>query len=88
MALYGFSYSAVALANLRGIPAKNRKQIIRRIGSLAADCHPPGCKKVKGMHDGEEDVWRIRSGDYRVLYVVRDITVVILDIDHRKDIYR
>lgn len=86
--LYGFSYNSIALANLRSIPGKNRKQIVKKIGCLALNPHPPGCKKVKGMTDGEEEIWRIRSGDYRVLYVVRDITVVIIDIDHRKDIYR
>ncbi|CAN5706212.1 hypothetical protein BH23GEM1_BH23GEM1_00570 [soil metagenome] len=39
------------------------------------------------MQDGTEQVYRIRQGDYRVLYVVRETTIVILDINHRKDVY-
>jgi mRNA interferase RelE/StbE len=88
VALHGFSYSAIALDNLRSIPAKDRARIVKKIASLAANPHPPGCKKMKATNDGDEDVWRIRCGDYRALYVVRNITVVVIDIDHRKDIYR
>jgi mRNA interferase RelE/StbE len=42
------------------------------------------------MRDGDEPVYRIRSGDYRVVYAVRSDPneVVILDIGHRKDVYR
>jgi len=40
------------------------------------------------MKDGEERVYRVRSGDYRILYCVRGIIVVVLDIDNRKDVYR
>lgn len=87
-ALHGFAYSAPALATLKTLQKKLRTQIVGKINSLAANPHPPGCKQVKGMKDGEEQVWRIRSGDYRVLYVVRDVTVAIIDIDHRKDVYR
>ena len=43
---------------------------------------------LRGMSDGEERVYRERSGDYRILYVVRDSIVVVIDIDNRKDVYR
>jgi mRNA interferase RelE/StbE len=88
-ALYGFAYSEAALVFLeKGVPPKISGQIRRKIEALAANAIPPGSKKLRRQPDGEEEVHRIRSGDYRVLYVVREPTIVILDIDHRKDIYR
>lgn len=87
-ALHGFAYSEVALEFLAGLQPKVRRQIAAKIKGLAADVHPSGCKLVQGMMNGEDRVFRIRSGDYRVLYVVRNISVVILDIGHRKDVYR
>lgn len=88
--LYGFAYSSKALAFLKTIPIKFRKQIVGKVNDLASNPHPVGHKVVQGMKANEETVYRIRSGDYRVLYVVRNNPshIVVLDIDHRKDIYR
>jgi mRNA interferase RelE/StbE len=89
--LYGFAYTDAALEFLEGsVQAKFRGQVKRKIQKLALDPNPPGCKKMDGYGDGEECVYRIRSGDYRILYVVRSNPdeIVVLDIDHRKDIYR
>jgi mRNA-degrading endonuclease RelE of RelBE toxin-antitoxin system len=87
--LYGFAYTEVALKYLETkIPAKIRGQIKRRIEALVADPTPPGSKQLHGVMDGEYPVRRARQGDYRILYSVRGVIVVILDIDHRKDVYR
>lgn len=88
--LYGFAYTEAALSYLQKVvPAKMRGPIKRRIEALARDPRPPGCKKLRGVTDGGEPVYRIRSGDYRILYVVRETPgIVILDIDNRKDVYR
>jgi mRNA interferase RelE/StbE len=85
---YGFAYDPRSLDYLRTVPKKFRKQIVAKIQNLAAEPHPPTAKLIQGMTDGEERVYRIRSGDYRILYVVRGVIVVILDIDNRKDVYR
>lgn len=89
-ALYGFAYGDVALEYLHGLQPKIRRQIIAKISALASDPHPSGCKLVQGMKDGEDRIYRIRSGDYRVLFTVRNSPdhIVVLDIGHRKDIYR
>jgi mRNA interferase RelE/StbE len=89
-ALIGFVYSESALDYLQTLQKKTRRQIVEKIEALANDPLPPGHKMLKGMKDDEERVYRIRSGDYRVLYVLRANPrhIVILDIDHRKDIYR
>ncbi len=88
--LLSIAYSEAALASLRVIePKKVRQQIVKKIAALAGDPKPPGCVKVQGMTDGAEEVYRIRSGDYRALYVVRgDSEIIVLDIGHRKDVYR
>lgn len=86
--LYGFAYDARSLAFLETLSKKLRKQIVSKINGLASNPRPRGSKKVQGGKRGEDDVLRVRSGDYRVLYVLRGMTIVILDIDHRKDVYR
>ena len=84
----GFAYARCALDYLKTVPKKIRRQIVKHVENLANDPYPPTAKLVQGMSDGEDKVYRIRSGDYRILYVVRGIIVVVLDIDHRKDVYR
>jgi mRNA-degrading endonuclease RelE of RelBE toxin-antitoxin system len=91
--LYGFAYTETALRYLEStVPAKIRGQIKRRIEALAANPKPPGCKRLVGVMDtqldGEWPVYRVRQGDYRILYSVRPIIIVILDIGHRKEVYR
>ena len=90
-ALYGFAYTDVALTFLEKVAtAKVRGQIKRKIEKLADDPFPPSSKKLKGVLEGDESVHRIRSGKYRILYQVKDnpSEIIILDIDHRKNVYR
>ena len=87
--LYGFAYTEAALKYLETkVPNKIRTQIKRRIEALAATPTPAGSKKLIGVTDGEYPVYRVRQGDYRILYSVRPVIIVILDIGHRKDVYR
>ena len=88
--LFGFVYHERSLTYLQTLQQKTRKQIITKVQALASNPIPPTAKLVQGMMNGEERVYRIRSGDYRILYVVRANPdhVVVLDIDHRKDVYR
>lgn len=87
--LYGFACSETALAALEAIPKKFRLQILQKIKALAENPHPPGAKQLQRTVDGETPTYRLRSGDYRILYSVRPGPLVaILDIGHRKDVYR
>lgn len=88
-ALYGFAYSEVALRYLESkVPIKVRGQIKRRIEKLASSPVPRGAKKLRGVMDGDHPIYRVRQGDYRILYSVRPIIIVVLDIGNRKDVYR
>ena len=88
--LDAFAFAEPALAYLSTIPAgKLRGQVLRKARSLAENTYPPGCKRMEDVMDGELSVFRVRSGDYRILYSVRPGPyVVVLDIGNRKDVYR
>lgn len=89
--LYGFAFSERALESLAEIPQKFRRQVIKKARDLMTNPFSPKSKKLKNATDkAGNPVRRERSGDYRILYVVRDDLheVVILDIGHRKDVYR
>jgi mRNA interferase RelE/StbE len=70
---------------LRTIPTKYLPKIIAKIDSLADDPRPRGVKKLSGRLD----TYRVRQGDYRMIYQVRDRDreVTILSISDRKDAY-
>lgn len=89
--LWGLAFGPRAAAFLDGMPpGKIRAQISKKARSLILDPFPPGCKKLAVLTYMDEPLWRIRSGDYRVLYVVRrnPNEVVVIAIDDRKDVYK
>jgi mRNA interferase RelE/StbE len=67
-------------------PKKVRRQVVRRIQSLAANPRPAGCQKLAGTGDR----YRLRQGSYRIVYEVREeeLVVVLVKVGHRSDIYR
>lgn len=60
-------------------------RIDRKILALADDPHPVGCRKLKGY----KDQWRLRIGDWRVLYVIDDAAklISITRVAHRREVY-
>ncbi|MHB0669342.1 type II toxin-antitoxin system RelE family toxin [Roseomonas sp. FDAARGOS_362] len=91
MPLVGFGFASSALDFLETVPHKFRRQIIKKARALHTNPFPPGVKKLRGVetHLGEP-IYRERSGDYRILYIVREdpSEVIVLDIGNRKDIYK
>jgi mRNA interferase RelE/StbE len=83
------SYSLVikksAERELRALPKTDLRRITERIRGLAHDPRPPGNEKLSG-----QDRYRIRQGDYRVVYRVDDgrRTIEVVKIGHRREIYR
>jgi mRNA interferase RelE/StbE len=91
MPLIGFAFTDCALDFLAGLPPKIRKQVVKRAKALHTTPFPASAKKLQDVETPlGEAVYRERSGDYRILYVVRTnpAEIIILDIDHRKDVYR
>jgi len=75
-----------ARKNLAHMDPVVRRRIAKAIDALSTEPEPAGCKPLRVL----TGVLRIRVGDYRILYHVRhaDHVVQVLDVDHRKDIYR
>ena len=70
---------------LERLPRGDRLRVINRIRSLADAPRPQGAKKLSG-----EEKYRIRQGNYRILYQIHEdiITVVVVRIAHRREVYR
>ena len=75
-----------ALRQMRKLDAQALRRVQAAIELLAGQPRPPGAKKLVGG-DGE---WRVRTGDYRIVYEVHDTVLVVLvvAVGHRRDIYR
>lgn len=81
---YGLIIQPSAEREMRRLPKADLLRIVRRVGLLSTDPRPPGSKKLAG------DVFRVRQGDYRVVYGVNDAarTVTIFKVGHRREVYR
>lgn len=75
----------VATRAIRKLPPAGKRRVQAIIELLAQDARPPSAKKLSGRPE-----WRVRSGDYRVLYRIDDsvLTVIVVDAGHRREIYR
>jgi mRNA interferase RelE/StbE len=82
---YTIAFAESALKDLIKLPNQTVAKIDLAISKLASNPRPAGCKKLKGY----SDLYRIRIGDYRVIYSIQDkiVLVKILEIGHRRDIY-
>ena len=83
---YSITIKKSAVKEMELLPKKILQSINTSIYLLAENPRPPGCKKLKGA---KGNFWRIRVGDYRVLYSIEDeIRIVdIYKVGHRRDIY-
>jgi mRNA interferase RelE/StbE len=86
VAEYRVVFARSARRELERLEMSVARRIISRIEALATDPRPPGCVKLQGA----ADLWRIRIGDYRVVYSVDDNARVvdIRVVRHRSDAYR
>jgi mRNA interferase RelE/StbE len=74
-----------AARELEGLAKKELAKVLARIESLGENPRPAGAEKLAGV-----DLWRIRQGDYRILYSIEDklLTVWIFKVGHRREVYR
>jgi mRNA interferase RelE/StbE len=84
MAEYKILISRPAQKQLDKLPDNIAFPILKAIQSLAKDPRPAGCKKLTGR-----PAYRIRKGDYRVIYEIFDyyLRIDVIAVGHRKDIY-
>ena len=74
-----------AQKELNRLPVHFLKRIIEELRGLEENPRPAGCKKLRGRKG-----WRIRSGDYRIIYEIDDDneSVIIFRIRHRQEVYK
>ncbi|MCK6555068.1 type II toxin-antitoxin system RelE/ParE family toxin [Candidatus Binatia bacterium] len=75
-----------AARDLAALATRDRVRVSKRIDALAANPRPPGVEKLKGA----ENLWRVRVGDYRIVYTIQDnaLLVLVVRVRHRRDAYR
>jgi mRNA interferase RelE/StbE len=85
VASYKLLIKPSAVKELEALPAKDRRRLVVRLQKLSSDPWPPGSEKLSG-----HDLYRIRQGNYRVLYSVEDLALIVLvvKIGHRREVYR
>jgi len=83
---YGVTFARSARRELEALEVSMVRRVISKIDGLARDPRPSGSRKLQG----EQNLWRIRIGDYRVVYSIddRQRIVDIVRIRHRRDVYR
>ncbi len=82
---YTIIYAEHVAKDLRRIDTSWRRRIRTAIEALAHDPRPAGCRPLVGY----PGYWRIRVGDYRIIYTVEDhrLVVIVLRVAHRREIY-
>jgi mRNA interferase RelE/StbE len=85
VASYSLQIKRSAAKELEAVPLKDRRRIVTRIEGLRTEPRPPGCEKLSG-----DDKYRIRQGNYRILYQIRDqaLIVTVVRVGDRRDVYR
>jgi len=83
---YRIEFSPKAERQFKTLPKEIQIRLKHRIDTLAVNPFPRGVKRLSA----EEDLYRIRTGDYRMIYQVQGkaLLILILKLGHRKDVYR
>lgn len=85
MDLYKVEWKRSAVKELKALPKDAVARILRAVEQIPADPYPAGVRKLVGS----EHTYRIREGDYRIIYTVTSSVLVIevIRVGHRKDVY-
>jgi mRNA interferase RelE/StbE len=82
---YSLEVKPSARKELEALPDHVLARVVQKLESLGHAPRPAGCKKLKGY----KDQWRIRAGDWRVVYIIDDAAklISITRIEHRREVY-
>ncbi|MGL5795410.1 MAG: type II toxin-antitoxin system RelE family toxin [Waterburya sp.] len=83
---YRIEFVKQAAKQFKALPNQEQQRLKPKIDALVKDPRPIGVVKLSG----QEDLYRIRVGSYRVIYSIQDnqLLILVVKIGHRKDIYR
>ena len=82
---YTVEVKPAARKELEALPDNVLSRVMRKLEALGETPRPAGCKKLKGS----KDQWRVRVGDWRVVYIIDDAAKVVsvTRIAHRREVY-
>lgn len=82
---YTVEFTTTAARQVRKLPRNIRARILDAVEALSVEPRPRGARKLVG----EDIAWRLRTGDYRVIYEIVDetLTVTIIRAAHRREVY-
>ena len=85
MAKYELEVRPSVWKDVGGVPKSHLNKILKKIEALPDNPRPPGCLKLSG-----QEYYRIRQGDYRIIYEIHDdrLVVTIVRVRNRRDAYR
>lgn len=83
---YRIEFAPRADRQFKALDRSLQARLARRINSLAENPRPQGIKKLAG----EEDLYRLRVGDYRIIYQIQEkrLVVLVVGVGHRAEVYR
>lgn len=87
MPKYKILFDKKYIKELEKIPKKFRESVKEKVKSLSDNPRPDGSIKLKGSK--KESLYRIRCGDYRIVYTIKDeiLIVLVIEVGNRKEIY-
>lgn len=85
MGSYRVLFRRSVAKDIRALPKRVVGRLVKTFARLSDNPRGPGCEKLSG-----QERYRVRQGDYRVIYEIRDeeIVVVVVKVGHRKEVYR
>ena len=85
MATYELRFKTSVTKDLKGLSKTDIRRILAKVEALRDDPRPVGSEKLSG-----DEKYRVRQGDYRILYTIYDeqVIVEVVKVGHRKDVYR
>jgi mRNA interferase RelE/StbE len=83
---YQIEFVKQAVKQFKALPTQEQERLQPRIDALATEPRPSGVVKLAGA----DDLYRIRVGDYRIIYSIQDeqLLILVVKIGHRRDVYR
>ena len=83
---YLVRFTPAAEKALSGVDRVAQRRIVTKVEGLALNPRPAGVKALKG----DDGTYRLRVGDYRVIYSIHDrqLLILVIDVGHRREVYR
>jgi mRNA interferase RelE/StbE len=83
---YTIEFTTAAARQIRKLPRNVRTRVLDAVETLSVEPRPQGARKLVG----EDIAWRLRTGDYRIIYEIVDdtLTVTIVRAAHRREVYK